>query len=180
VPDSLFDRAIAFLLPHEGGYSDHPADPGGPTNWGISLRFLRAQGADLGDIDGDGDIDAADVRHLPIDIAMQLYRREWWDRYRYARLPELAAIKIFDLAVTTGPHAAHRCLQRALWACGRSDIAEDGVIGPVTLQAAQTVPSQLAIQAAMRSEAAGWFRLLVLERPALAPFRAGWLRRAYA
>jgi len=167
-------------MPHEGGYSDHPADPGGPTNWGISLRFLRAQGADIGDVDGDGDIDAADVRHLPIDIAMQLYRREFWDRYRYSRLPDLVAIKVFDLAVVMGPCPATRCLQRALRACGRSDIAEDGVIGPVTLQAAQTAPSQIAVRAALSSEAACHFKMLVAKRADLGAFLHGWLRRAYA
>ena len=180
LPQTLFERAIEFLLPHEGGYSNHPSDPGGATNFGISLRFLRTQHPEIADIDRDGDIDADDVKHLPIDVAIELYRREFWVPYNYARLPDLVAIKLFDLAVNMGPKPAHRCLQRALRACGRQDIEEDGILGPRTIAEACSAPSQLAIQAALRSEAAGHYRALVLRNPTLRAFEGGWMRRAYA
>lgn len=176
---SLWERAVETVLAHEGAFVSDPRDPGGATNWGISLRFLRAQGADLGDVDGDGDIDAEDVRRLPQDVAVELYRREFWDRYLYGRLPEPVASKVFDLAVNMGPSSAHRCLQRACRACG-FELVEDGVIGQETRRVCGSVSPPAALAAALRSEAAGFYRLLVARRPAFEAFETGWLNRAYS
>jgi len=175
----LWDRAVEVVLGHEGGFVNDPRDPGGATNWGISLRFLRAQGGDLGDVDGDGDIDAEDVRRLPQDVAVELYRREFWERYMYGRLPEDVAIKVFDLAVNMGPVQAHRCLQRACRACG-FDLVEDGVIGRETRRACGSIWPPAALVVALRCEAASFYRLLVSRRTGLEGFLNGWLNRAYA
>jgi len=185
--DDLFERALVFVLKHEGGLSNDPADPGGITNFGISLRFLRAEGLlDLdhdgladGDVDGDGDVDADDIRTMPRERAAQLYRSRWWDRHGYARIIDPAiAIKTFDLAVNMGPGPAHRCLQRAVRACW-FPVSDDGVLGPKSISAVNAADARSLI-AALKSEAAGFYRGLVLARPPLGTFEKGWLNRAYA
>lgn len=171
----VYERAIAVLLAHEGDFTDHPSDPGGETNFGISLRFLKGVGLD---VDGDGVIGPDDIRKLSRADAVSLYRREWWDRHGYDRLPDDIAIKVFDLAVNMGARQAHKLLQRACHACG-SAISEDGVLGPVTIAAARTIAAD-ALLPALRSEAAGFYRALVAARPDLNPFLNGWIRRAYS
>ena len=74
-----FEKAHAFVARMEGGFVDDPADPGGTTNYGVSLRFLKSQGLEAGDIDGDGDIDADDIRALTPERAAGVLRRAFWD-----------------------------------------------------------------------------------------------------
>lgn len=182
--DPVFEAAVAVVLEHEGGFADDPADPGGATKWGVSLRWLLsldpALRAELGDVDGDGDVDADDVRAMPRERAVEIYRREWWERYRYAALGGVSLpVKMLDLAVNMGPRPAHRCLQRALRAACGERLAEDGILGPVTRAAVAEAPRALVL-AALKSEAAGFYRELVARRPDLARFREGWLARAYS
>ena len=178
-----FDIAVTSLLEEEGGFVDHPDDPGGPTNFGISLRFLASlppndDGSLAGDLDRDGDVDAADIAALPDNGARYLYREQFWDRYDYQRLPFMLATKMLSLAVVAGPRGAHRMLQRALRATG-DRVAEDGIVGPKTLAAVKQAPAAQLL-AAFRSEAAGHFRALNAKRPdATAAFIDGWLNRAY-
>lgn len=180
--DPIFEAAVATVLRHEGHLSEHEADPGGITKWGVSLRFL--QGLDpelareLGDVDGDGDVDADDVRRMPRDRAIEIYRRCWWDRYRYGELPYLSAEKIFDLSVNMGPTPAHRLAQRAVRAATGRRLVEDGILGPVSREAIRSAPAD-AYLAALRSEAAGFYRELVARQPARQAFLEGWLNRAY-
>ncbi|MGH7917268.1 MAG: putative peptidoglycan-binding domain-containing protein, partial [Candidatus Binataceae bacterium] len=98
------------------------------------------------------------------------------------RLPGPIGVKTFDLAINIGPEHAVRCLQRALRACGRR-VADDGVLGIQTYGAAGAV-NQLALIAAMRSEAAGYYRVLAASQrgrtdPGDDEFIEGWLNRAY-
>ncbi|HEY2525920.1 MAG TPA: glycosyl hydrolase 108 family protein [Candidatus Binataceae bacterium] len=161
-----FERAVARLLGDEGGYADNPADPGGATKFGISRREYP-------------DLDIASLTRAQ---AIAIYYRDWWQRYRYSDLPGAIGAKVFDLAVNIGPDHATRCLQRALRACGRR-VAEDGEMGRATATAAAGA-NQLALAAALRSEAAGYYRALAaLERGRRAggdrEFLSGWLNRAY-
>lgn len=175
---SSFELAIPVVLKHEGGFADNPKDPGGATNWGISIRYLRSIGEIL-DLDGDGDMDAADMQLLPQGTAIEVYREFIWDPGRYGHISDQdVATKVFDLAVNMGARQAHKLLQRALRACGVT-LTEDGVIGMVTLAATNKVPGfpQLA---ALRSEAAGFYRALAATKPDLAVFLNNWIRRAYS
>lgn len=182
--DAKFDAAIRVVFHHEGFWSDDPADPGGPTVWGVSLRYARTIGdrdgdgfADL-DLDRDGDVDAADLRRLSAEQALALYRAEWWDRYGYGRLADDVAFKLFDYAVNMGAAQAHKVAQRAARAVSPDRLIEDGVLGKRTI-AALNGANHLGLTAALRSEAAGFYRSLVARNPALARFEGGWLNRAY-
>jgi len=179
VSDLAFDAALAVVLEHEGGLVDNPRDPGGVTKWGVSLRTLRALGDADFDLDGDGDLDADDVRGLTRADAGAFYRKHFWDRHRYGDLGDLyVAGKTFDLAVNMGPGAAHLCLQRALRAVW-FPVVEDGVLGPKTRVAADAANGRLLLPA-LKSEAAGYYRLLVALKPERREWLHGWLNRAYA
>jgi len=162
--DAAFDRAVETVLAHEGGLVDDPADPGGVTNYGISLRSYPALGA-------------AGIRDLAPEQATEIYRRDWWLRYGWADLPEPIGAKLLDIGVNIGAEAVHRALQRALRATGAA-VVEDGLLGPATRAAvAQAQPG--ALVAALRSEAAGHYRVIAALHPAEQRFLQGWLARAY-
>jgi lysozyme family protein len=114
-----FDQAFEYLLGHEGGYSNSPADPGGETMWGVTLRVARANGYD------------GEMRDMPVDVAKGIYRKLYWDKAQCDDLPEAIRFDVFDIAVNSGVSTASKLLQIAL------GIAADGVIGPKTLDAAR-------------------------------------------
>lgn len=175
-----FEDAIGPTLEHEGfdAFTDDPIDPGGATKWGLSLRFLRADYPDL-DLDDDGDLDADDVRLIDLDQARAIYRRAFWDRYRLDSIDsQVIANKLFDITVNTGPRQAALIVQRAIKSCHRP-ITVDGAIGPMTRGAINlTAAGRLIV--GMRSEQAGFYRTLIAQKPAMAKYRNGWERRAYA
>ena len=159
----LFEQAIEIVLEHEGEtYTDHPKDRGGPTKFGLSQRW-------------NPDVN---VRELTRAQAIEIYWERYWQGRAYERLPEAVAIKVFDLAVNLGEQTAVTCLQRALLACGLR-VKIDGRLGPETCGAAHGA-DEPALLAAVRSEAAGEYRLRVARDADQATFRDGWLNRAYA
>lgn len=172
----LQQACLEYLRPEEGGLVDHPKDPGGITKYGISLRWLRAQGPIVGDVDGDGDVDADDIRALSREQADALYLRFFW-LPAYDSLSYAVAARVFSHHVNAGPKAAGIVLQRALRACGAPGVKEDGAIGPRTVSAAYTAPQGLV--EALRSERAGFYRRLVALNAKFEDFEAGWLNRAY-
>lgn len=122
---------IDDLIGREGGFTNHPADRGGPTNWGITQQVARAYGY------------AGDMRDLERDEAKAIYRKRYWDRPGFAdvatRYPALAA-ELFDTGVNMGPPTAAKYLQRSLNVLNRQardygDVPTDGDIGPMTLAA---------------------------------------------
>lgn len=123
-PDQRFQRSLKAVLKHEGGYVDHPRDPGGATNLGITLGTARAYRLD---IDNDGDVDKNDVRLLTPETAAPVYKDGYWLKCHCDKLPAGVDYMVFDLAVNSGTNRAMRYLQRAVGA------VEDGKIGPKTL-----------------------------------------------
>lgn len=159
----LFDRAIEVVLAHEGeALTDHPDDRGGLTKYGISQRWNPE----------------INVRELTRAQAIELYWQRYWQGQRYELLPEPVAIKLFDLAVNLGHQPAVVCLQQALQACGQR-VTIDGALGPQTSRAAFRA-SPAALMAALRSEAAGAYRVRVARDSRQAAFLNGWLNRAYS
>lgn len=113
-----FDAAVDHVLKSEGGYSDHAADPGGRTRYGITEAVAREVGY------------KGDMRELPLDLAKRIYKDRYWDAIKAEQLPPAVRYVVFDAAVNSGPGQAVKWLQRAL------GVVDDGVIGPKTLAAA--------------------------------------------
>jgi lysozyme family protein len=115
-----FDAAFEKLIGHEGGYSNNPADLGGETMFGITLRVARANGY------------VGAMRDLPLDTAKDIARRAYWDAVQADTLPDALRFDVFDGAYNSGPGQSIRWLQRAVYA------TPDGVIGGNTLMGLQT------------------------------------------
>lgn len=149
-----FDQAFHQLLGHEGGFVDHPTDPGGATCWGVTERVARANGY------------TGPMRSLPVDVAKAIYRKDYWDAVRADEVPQVVRYALFDAAVNSGVKQAVKWLQRAL------GVAEDGVIGAATLAAAKAADGQ-AIKAKMLSARLQFMTGL----PTWPAFGKGWSRR---
>ena len=155
---SNFDEALRRLLLHEGGYGNHPSDPGGPTNFGITIHDYRKYvkpGAT-----------AADVKAMTAREAASIYRARYWNALRCDELPAGVDYAIFDYGVNSGVGRASRVLQRVC------EVAADGALGPVTMQAV-TARNPASLVAAICDE-----RLRFLQRLRTWPvFGKGWGRR---
>lgn len=114
-----FDQAFERLLGHEGGYVNDPRDPGGETNWGVTVAVARAEGY------------TGPMRDLPRDKAKAIYRAKYWAPVRADELPESVRFDVFDAAVNHGVSQSAKWLQRAVGA------SADGVIGAMTVAAAR-------------------------------------------
>ena len=95
---NVFDRALSFVLLWEGGYVNHPADPGGETNYGISKRSYP-------------DID---IKNLTRFKAAEIYRRDYWNKAGCDDLPPALAVCVFDFAVNSGVYRAKSLLRTVL------------------------------------------------------------------
>lgn len=178
-----FEDAIKTTLKHEGGFVDDPVDPGGATNFGVSLRFVRGEleGTKIGDIEfdltGDGKVGADDIKNMTREMAIAVYFQAFWDQ-RYEELSGPLAAKYFDLSVNMGKGQATKLVQRACIAAGKP-VDVDGGLGPQTMTALKEA-NQTCVLAALRSEAAGFYRVLIARKPVNKRFEKGWLKRAYS
>lgn len=174
--EGRFQACLIPILEHEGGLTKDKRDPGGTTNWGISLRYLKHMGLDLND---DGVINDEDVIGLHKDGAEEVYRKYWWNAYRYAAFNELVVVeKVFDLAVNMGGNAAHKLLQIAVNRLGKSPpIAVDGLLGGITFGAANATNANLLRQQ-LRVCAEHRYIEILADNPAMEWARNGWLNRA--
>lgn len=171
------DHLIDDLLEKEGGYANHPADHGGPTNWGITQAVARQQGF------------VGDMRALPKSDAIDIYKRLYWLSPQFDAIAEHApnlAEELFDTGVNMGTGTAAGFLQRALNAlnrCGKDypDIVVDRQIGPATLTALTqffhvrgSTGEAVLIKAVDALQGAQYMRLAET-RPAQEAFLYGWL-----
>lgn len=180
---SSFDKAIGVILKHEGGYVNHPNDPGGATNYGISLRFL-ADYPEIGDFDHDGDVDAEDIRVMTIEDASQIYKQAWWDKFKYGLInDQTIATKVFDFSVNMGAKRAHILLQRALNRAFGLKLTEDGIVGPNTrnvINSAVDGSGEQQLLDAYCATAWDFYQGLIANNPKLSVFAKGWKNRAYS
>jgi lysozyme family protein len=154
-----FDRCLAEVLRLEGGYADDPRDPGGPTRFGVTRAVLSES---LG-----REASAQDVAALTEGEAAGIYRTHYWGPIGCAELPVGLDLVAFDTAVNMGPGTSVRLLQAAL------GVAADGVVGPLTLEAAANRPADDTIHA-MSALRRRRYRALA----GFSAFGHGWLRRA--
>ena len=150
---SPFDKAIAFTLAQEGGYSNDPNDSGGETNFGISKRAYPNEG----------------IKGMTVERAAELYRRDYWDKAGCNFLPAPVAILLFDGAVNQGPVRVVRLLQAAV------AVRQDGVIGPDTLRAVEKFGIRNTLSAL-----AGKRALEYAIHPQVTLYGYGWFRRLAA
>lgn len=152
-----FDTAFAKLLGHEGGYVNHPNDPGGETNWGVTKAVARDFGY------------TGSMRDLPRDTAKRIYRVKYWDAVKADEMPAAVRYPLFDAAVNSGVGQAARWLQRAL------GVADDGKIGAITIAKAKQSDG-VAVASAMIGQ-----RLQFMTNLSTWPaFGKGWARRIAA
>lgn len=126
-----FERSLALVLIHEGGYVDHPKDPGGATNKGITIATYRRY------VNKSGTKD--DLKRISDAEVARIYKKHYWDKVCGDDLPDGLDYAVFDFAVNSGTGRAPKYLQRVL------GVPQDGVIGPATLKAARSANIEFAI-----------------------------------
>ena len=115
-----FDKALQLVLKHEGGFVNHPRDPGGATNKGVTLQTFRRFFGPSKTVD--------DLRAITTEQLAHVYRSGYWDKCRCDQLPGGVDYAVFDVAVNSGPGRAGKFVQAAVGA------TQDGAIGPNTLE----------------------------------------------
>ena len=114
-----FDEAFKKLIGHEGGYVNHPDDPGGETKFGITKRTYPLE----------------NIKGMTLERAKALYLQDYWGPAGCDAVPDGIKFDLFDMAVNSGAVTAIKTLQRAV------DATPDGILGPKTLQAINSMPA---------------------------------------
>lgn len=153
-----FDDALKALLKHEGGFVNHPKDPGGMTNLGVTKKVWEEWVGHA--------VTEDDMRALTPEKVAPLYKAKYWNKVYGDKLPHGVDLCVFDCAVNSGVSRAVKLLQRAV------GVDDDGVIGNMTLHACEAVDADLIIQRFSEE------RLAFLQAlPTFATFGKGWTRR---
>ena len=167
------------IVAREGGYVNDPADPGGPTQHGVTLRTLQALARD---VTADGVVDRADLRALTQDQAVEIFLQRYFDRPGLSHLPAPLQAPVFDMYVNAGVMAV-KILQRVLAAQGYT-LRCDGVLGPATLTAVQANDPQALAELYGVARRAFYYQLADA-RPASRKYvlrrdggKGGWITRA--
>lgn len=158
-----FQTCLPRILAHEGGYVDDVHDPGGATKLGVTMATARAFKLDM---DGDGDVDKADVKALTPAAVAPVYHRGYWLASSADICPAGLDYIVFDCAVNQGVGRATKWLQTI------AGVQADGVIGPKSIAAIQRLDAEHAVKgfAHLREN---HYRSL----PTFGRFGKGWMRR---
>lgn len=176
---SNFEAAMEYVLRNEKGLVNNLHDSGKITNHGISLRFLKSLKPE--DLRKYGLLDASEqtIIDLTLEQALSIYRGEFWYKAPFEKILNQEHVNyIFDMAVNMGIAPAIKCAQRACWAVMKNrSLVDDGILGEKTLAAIKLCAFML--MPALRSERAGYYRLVLDKSPKEKEFINGWLNRAY-
>lgn len=171
------DQLVDEVIGREGGYSNHPADRGGPTRWGITEQVARAYGY------------RGDMKLLPRATAVDIYKRRYWTSVRFDQVaaiyPRIAA-EMFDTGINMGQAVAVGFLQRALNLLNRGavdypDIGTDGQIGPMTIAALKAYAAkrgargEVVLLRVLDGLQTGRYADITEARPANEAFFYGWI-----
>ena len=165
-----FKKAVEFVIKNEGGYVFDKNDLGGVTKYGISQKAYPA----------------LNIKGLQREDAIKIYYCDYWLKGKFEQIPdENIATKVFDFTINFGQRASTIVLQRALRSVG-INVQEDGLFGPQTLSATifccnpkNAKNRAKMLLTAIKSEAAGYYRLIAAKKPQQQKFLNGWLNRAY-
>jgi|TARA_B110000858_G_scaffold97035_1_gene111672 lysozyme family protein len=128
-----YEACLEKILHHEGGYVNHPSDPGGETNLGITKRVYEEWGG------------TKDMKDLTVDDAAPIYEKNYWARTKCDQIPSGLDLCVFDFAVNAGPGRAAKFLQKMI------GTTVDGGIGPNTLESLATYVNFTGIQEAINN-----------------------------
>lgn len=157
--EANFAESLRRLLAHEGGYSNNPADPGGPTKYGITIGDYRSY------IKADGT--ATDVKAMAVDEAKKIYRGRYWDVMRCDELPSGVDYAVFDYAVNSGVGRSGKVLRRVLGLGASTPAVTQSVVNAAAKSSAQEIVAAICDE-----------RLRFLKSLRTWPtFGAGWARR---
>jgi lysozyme family protein len=173
IDDPIFIASCAKLLKHEGGFQNARADRGNWTSGVVGQGELKGTKYGI----SAAQYSTLDIANLTEDDAQAIYYRDWWVRYELGKLNPPIAGKMLDTMVPMGPFAAVKCLQRAIRGCGGA-ILEDGVLGTVTMTAANLIPPATLLPA-LRVACDAHYLAVVQANPSDAPFLKDWRARAY-
>ena len=152
----VFKKIVKNILRREGGYVDHPSDPGGETKYGIAKRSHPEE----------------DIKRLTKKRAEEIYYEDYWEPSKAPYLPHDIQETFFDMVVNMGQRRAVKILQKACNSkkCG---LVVDGLIGKNTIRAAKKIDaSRLRVFRVL------FYADLIKRKPDLEAFIVGWVRRA--
>jgi lysozyme family protein len=153
-----FNHCLEMLLKHEGGFVNHPRDPGGVTNLGVTLAtYEQWMGRN---------VTVDEMKALTVKDVAPIYKKRYWAAVRGDDLPSGVDWSVFDWAVNSGPSRASRALQRIV------GVTADGKIGPVTLRAAYDISAEKIIDEMYSARQRFYERLSTFDT-----FGKGWTRR---
>jgi lysozyme family protein len=153
-----WEKAFQLVLKHEGGFVNHPKDPGGMTNLGVTKKVWEEF---IG-----REVDEREMRALTPDVVKPLYKKNYWDKIKGDQLPSGVDYAAYDLAVNSGTGRAAKYLQRI------AGVPDDGVIGPKSMEAILSCDPVETVDAICD------MRLDFLQRlPTWNTFGKGWGRR---
>jgi lysozyme family protein len=153
-----FDQCLEMLLRHEGGFVNHPEDPGGATNLGVTLATYEQWVGRAVTID--------EMKALTVKDVAPIYKDRYWDAVRGDDLPSGVDWSVFDWAVNSGPGRASRALQRIV------GVTADGKIGPITLKAVHDMKADKIIDKMYDARQHFYEQLSTFDT-----FGRGWTRR---
>ena len=155
---SNYDKCLKAILHHEGGYVNHPKDPGGETNLGVTKRVYEEHGG------------TKDMKDLTVEDVAPIYKKNYWDKMKCDDLPGGLDLCCFDFGVNAGPGRSAKYLQTMI------GTVADGGIGPNTLKAVEAYVSEHGIDKSIENfqEARqGYYEKL----STFDTFGKGWTRR---
>ena len=153
-----FEQSLKMILHHEGGYVNHPSDPGGRTNLGVTQSVYESW--------VDRPVTEDEMRSLTVEDVTPIYKRNYWDRVKGDDLPSGVDFAVMDLAVNGGTGRGAKMLQKVV------GVPQDGGIGPQTLGAVGRMDPVDTIEQYAAEREAFYRRLNTFDT-----FGRGWLRR---
>jgi lysozyme family protein len=153
-----YDKCLETILHHEGGYVNHPKDPGGETNLGVTKRVYEEWGG------------TKDMKDLLVEDVAPIYRKNYWDKLKGDDLPAGLDLCVFDFGVNAGPGRAAKYLQTMI------GTVADGGIGPNTLKKVAEYVDKHGLDVTIRdyqNRRQGYYESL----STFETFGRGWTRR---